>query len=107
MPKSTAFYNPNKAQLQSPRKNEIRLAQILVTPQQAAPLHNLKNDKAQNDQQAHNKIQMIEYARCEQGEDFGRLRRIIRKIQIMRRTEGTSGLYRESALDKANPELKK
>jgi peptidyl-prolyl cis-trans isomerase SurA len=45
------FYNANKASFNLP-ENKVRLAQILVTPTTEPTVNNLKNDKAQNDQQA-------------------------------------------------------
>lgn len=63
----TDFYNSNKASFNLP-ENKVHLAQILVTPSADGTVTNLKNDKAQNDQQAQSKIKMIEL-RIRQGED--------------------------------------
>ena len=38
------------------------MAQILVTPQPDPNVHNLKNDKAKNDEEAKRKIQALEVA---------------------------------------------
>src|ERR1700685_1726129 len=46
----TAFYNANKASFNL-AENKVRLAQILVTAAPDPSVNNLKNDKAQNDQQ--------------------------------------------------------
>src|SRR5579863_3380222 len=50
-----AFYNSNKAGFNLP-ENKVHLAQILVTSFPEVNINNLKNDKAQTDQQAQNKI---------------------------------------------------
>ena len=47
----------------------MHLAQILVTPNPDPNVRNLKNDKAQNDEQARKKMDML-VARLKQGEDF-------------------------------------
>lgn len=99
-----AFYNTNKASFNLP-ENRIHLAQILVTPTAQATILNLKNDKAQSDEQARNKIQMIEL-RIRQGEDFGTLAQNYSEDQFAA-NGGDVGFVPESALDKANPELRK
>jgi len=100
----SAFYNANKASFNLP-ENRIHLAQILVTPTPDPSITNLKNDKAQNDEQARNKIQMIEL-RIRQGEDFGTLAQNYSEDQFAA-NGGDVGFVPESALDKANPELRK
>ncbi len=100
----SAFYNANKASFNLP-ENRIHLAQILVTPSPDSSITNLKNDKAQNDDQARNKIQMIEL-RIRQGEDFGTLAQNYSEDQFAA-NGGDVGFVPESALDKANPELRK
>ena len=100
----SAFYNANKASFNLP-ENRIHLAQILVTPAPDPSITNLKNDKAQNDEQARNKIQMIEL-RIRQGEDFGTLAQNYSEDQFAA-NGGDVGFVPESALDKANPELRK
>ncbi|MBV9301545.1 MAG: peptidylprolyl isomerase [Acidobacteriaceae bacterium] len=99
-----AFYNSNKATFNL-SENQVRLAQILVTPTPDANVHNLKNDKAQSDQQARNKIQMIEL-RLRQGEDFGALAQNYSE-DASAANGGDLGFVPESTLDKANPELRK
>lgn len=99
-----AFYNANKGSFNLP-ENKIRLAQILVTSTPDANISNLKNDKAQNDQQARNKIQMLEL-RIRQGEDFASLAQAYSEDQFAA-NGGDVGFLPESALDKANPELRK
>lgn len=100
----TAFYNANKANYNQ-AENTMRLAQILVTPQPDPNVHNLKNDKAQNEEQARNKIQMIEM-RLRQGDDFGKLAQNYSEDSSSA-NGGDLGVVPESALGKANPELRK
>ena len=64
----TDFYNANKSSFNFPEP-QVHLAQILVTPTPDPNVRNLKNDKAQNDEQARKKIEML-VARIKQGEDF-------------------------------------
>ncbi len=99
-----SFYNANKASFNLP-ENKVRLAQILVTSNPDPNVNNLKNDKAQNDQQARNKIQMLDM-RIRQGEDFGQLAQSYSEDQFAS-NGGDVGFVPESALDKANPELRK
>ncbi len=101
----TAFYNANKANYNL-AENRIRLAQILVTPTPDPDVHNLKNDKAQNDEQARNKIQMIEL-RLRQGEDFAAIAQNYSEDPKSGPNGGDLGYIPESALDKTNPELRK
>ncbi|MDQ2776809.1 MAG: SurA N-terminal domain-containing protein [Acidobacteriota bacterium] len=101
----TAFYNANKANYNL-AENRIRLAQILVTPTPDPDVHNLKNDKAQNDEQARNKIQMIEL-RLRQGEDFAAIAQNYSEDPKYGPNGGDLGYIPESALDKTNPELRK
>jgi len=100
----SAFYNANKASFNLP-ENNVRLAQILVTPNPDPSVNNLKNDKAQNDTQAKKKIQLLAM-RVRQGEDFGQLAQSYSEDQYAA-SGGDVGFVPESALDKANPELRK
>jgi peptidyl-prolyl cis-trans isomerase SurA len=100
-----AFYNTNKASFNL-AENKVRLAQILVTPGPDPNVNNLKNDKAQNDQQARAKIQMIDM-RVRQGEDFGTLAQNYSEDSNTAPNGGDLGFVPESALDKANPDLRK
>ncbi len=99
-----AFYNANKASYNLPEAR-VHLSQILVTSSPDPNISNLKNDKAQNDQQAHNKIQMIDL-RVRQGEDFATLAQSYSE-DASAANGGDLGFVPESALDKANPELRK
>ena len=63
-----AYYNKHKAEFNL-IEPQYHLAQILVTSQPNPQVHNLKNDKAQNEAEARKKVQMIMH-RLESGEDF-------------------------------------
>lgn len=98
------FYNSNKGTFNL-AENQVRLAQILVTAKPDPNIHNLKNDKAQTDEQARNKIQMVQL-RLRQGEDFGTLAQNYSE-DASASNGGDLGFVPESTLDKANPELRK
>jgi peptidyl-prolyl cis-trans isomerase SurA len=100
----TAFYNKNKASFNVP-EDRIHLAEILVTPSPDPNVSNLRNDKAQNDEQARRKIQMIEL-RLKQGEDFSMLAQNFSEDPSAA-NGGDLGFVAESALNNANPELRK
>ncbi len=99
------FYaaNKNNFNLAEP---QIHMAQIVVTPQPDPNVHNLKNDKAQDEEQAVKKINSI-YQRLEQGEDFAMLAQNFSEDQDSAAAGGDLGFIRESALDKASPDLRK
>jgi peptidyl-prolyl cis-trans isomerase SurA len=99
------FYNANKASFNLVEP-QIHLAQILVTPTPDANVHNLKNDKAQNDEQARDKVEMLEN-RLRQGEDFGMLAQSFSEDPSFAANGGDMGAVPQSSLDKANPELRK
>ncbi len=101
----TAFYNANKATFNL-AENQVRLAEILVTPRPDPNIRNLKNDKAQNDDQARNKIAMLQM-RLRQGEDFGTLAQNYSEDPTYASNGGDMGFVPESALDRANPQLRK
>jgi peptidyl-prolyl cis-trans isomerase SurA len=100
-----AFYNANKGSFNL-AENKVRLAQILVTPTTDSNVNNLKNDKAQTDQQARSKIQMIEM-RVHQGEDFATLAQNYSEDANTAPNGGDLGFVGESALEKVNPELRR
>ena len=99
-----AFYKANKSGFNL-AENKIRLAQILVTNTPATNVNNLKNSKAQNDQEAKNKIQMLEM-RLRQGEDFASVAQNYSEDQGAA-NGGDVGFIPESTLDQANPEVRK
>lgn len=99
------FYNANKAgfNLAEP---QVHMARILVTPQPDPNVRNLKNDKAQNDDQARKKITMLE-ERLRKGEDFAMLAQNYSEDPNTANNGGDLGFIPESSLEKANPELRK
>ena len=84
----------------------MHLAQILVTATPDPNVRNLKNDKAQNDEQARKKIAML-LQRIRQGEDFAMLAQGYSEDPNSSPNGGDLGFIAESALDRANPELRK
>ena len=101
----TDFYNANKSSFNFPEP-QVHLAQILVTPTPDPNVRNLKNDKAQNDDEARKKIDMLA-ARMRQGEDFAMLAQNYSEDTASAPNGGDLGFVPESALEKANPELHK
>jgi len=100
----TDFYNTNKSSFNFPEP-QVHLAQILVSPTPDANVRNLKNDKAQNDEQARKKIDML-VARLRQGEDFVTLAQNFSEDPTTAPNGGDLGFVPESALEKANPEIR-
>lgn len=101
----TDFYNSNRASFNLVEP-QIHMAQILVTPAPNPEVRNLKNDKAQNDEQAQKKIQNL-LARIRQGEDFAQLAQNYSEDPASAQNGGDLGFISESALDRASPELRK
>ena len=101
----TDFYNSNKTSFNFPEP-QIHLAQIMVTPNPDPNVRNLKSDKAQNEEQARKKIEML-MARLKQGEDFAQLAQNFSEETTSAPNGGDLGFVPESALEKANPELRK
>ncbi|MBS1874879.1 MAG: peptidylprolyl isomerase [Acidobacteria bacterium] len=99
------FYNANRASFNL-IEPQIHMAQILVTPAPNPDVHNLKNDKAQNDEQAMKKIQNL-LARIRQGEDFAQLAQAYSEDPASAQNGGDLGFIAESALERASPELRK
>jgi peptidyl-prolyl cis-trans isomerase SurA len=101
----TEFYNANRASFNL-AEPQVHIAQILVTPAPDPNVRNLKGDKAQNEDQARKKIQMLE-ARLRQGEDFSMLAQNYSEDPNTSTNGGDLGFIPESALEKANVELRK
>jgi peptidyl-prolyl cis-trans isomerase SurA len=99
------FYNANKASFNL-AEPQVHLAQILVTPYPDPEVRNLKNSKAQNDNEAKAKIQEIE-ARLKRGDDFAMVAQNYSEDPNSARNGGDMGYIGESSLEKANPELRK
>ena len=99
------FYNANKAgfNLAEP---QVHLAQIVVTPMPDPNVRNLKNSKAQNEQEAKTKALDL-MARLKRGEDFNMLAQNFSEDPNSAANGGDMGFVPVSALDKANPELRK
>ena len=101
----TNSYNANKANFNL-AEPQIHMAQIMVTPFPDPNVHNLKNSKAQNDKDARTKIEDIA-ARLGRGEDFAMLAQNYSEDPASAPNGGDLGFVPESALEKANPELRK
>ena len=101
----TDFYNTNKASFNFPEP-QTHLAQIVVTSSPDPNVRNLRNDKAQNDDQARKKIDMLA-ARMRQSEDFATLAQNFSEDSQSSPNGGDLGFVPDSAFDRANPEIKK
>lgn len=101
----TEFYNTNKANFNLVEP-QVHLSQILVTPAPNPEVRNLKNDKAQNDEQARKKAEML-LARIRQGEDFAMLSQNYSEDPASAQNGGDLGFITQSGLDKASPDLRK
>jgi peptidyl-prolyl cis-trans isomerase SurA len=99
------FYAANRSMFNFPEPR-LDIAQILVTPSPDPNVHNLKSDKAKNDAEARQKIEMI-LNRARQGEDFGMLAQNYSEDPNSAPNGGDLGFIPESALEKASPELRK
>ena len=99
------FYTANKASFNL-AEPQIHMAQILVTPTPDPNVRNLKNDKARDEEQARKKIQSIA-ARLRQGEDFAMLAQNYSEDPNSSQNGGDLGFVPESALEKANVELRR
>jgi peptidyl-prolyl cis-trans isomerase SurA len=101
----TDFYNANKASFNL-AEPQVHMARIMVTPRPDPNARNLKNDKAQTEEQARKKIAMLD-ARIRQGEDFAMLAQNYSEDPNSTPNGGDLGFIPESALEKANVELRK
>ncbi len=99
------FYNSNKASFNL-AEPQIHMAQILVTPSPDPNVRNLKNDKAQDDEEARKKIDSL-YQRLRMGDDFSSIAQNYSEDPNSSQNGGDLGFIPESALDKANAELRK
>jgi len=90
------FYNQHKAEfnLIAP---QYHLAQILVTTQPNPQVHNLKNDKAQNEAEAKKKVLMLLNS-LERGEDFATLAKNYSEHPDTAATGGDLGFIAENSL---------
>ncbi len=101
----TDFYNANRASFNL-AEPQVHLAQILVTANPDPNVRNLKNDKAQNEEQARQKIVTVE-ARLKQGEDFAMVAQNYSEDPGTAPNGGDLGFVPESALEKAHVDLRK
>lgn len=100
------FYIANKASFNL-AEPQIHMAQILVTAAPDPTVRNLKNDKAQDEDQAKKKIDNL-YARLRQGEEFSMLaQNYSEDPNGSAQNGGDLGFVPESALERANAELRK
>ncbi len=99
------FYNQNRASFNRAEPT-LHLAQIVVSSVPDPSVRNLKNDKAQNDEQARKKIQMIE-SRLKQGEDFSMLAENFSEDANTAPNGGDLGFVPLSAFEGSSPEIRK
>ncbi|MBM3753503.1 MAG: peptidylprolyl isomerase [Acidobacteria bacterium] len=99
------FYAANRASFNLAEPT-VHLAQILVTPNPDAEFRNLKNDKAQDDDQARRKMQNIEQ-RLRSGEDFSMLAQNYSEDPGSSANGGDLGFVAESSLAKASADLRR
>ena len=99
------FYANNKSGFSFPEP-QVHMSQIMVTPMPDPNVRNLKNDKAQTEEQAKQKMENI-LARLKQGEDFAVVAQNLSEDPNSAQNGGDLGFVPESALEKANPELRK
>ncbi len=99
------FFNANKGSFNRAEPT-IHLAQILVTAGPDSNVRNLRNDKAQNDEQAKKKIEMLE-TRIRQGDDFAMLAENFSEDPDTAPNGGDLGFLPVSAFDKSSPEVRK
>ncbi|HEX4136142.1 MAG TPA: peptidylprolyl isomerase [Bryobacteraceae bacterium] len=99
------FYNANRGSFNLPEP-QVHMAQILVTAQPDPNVHNLKNDKAKNEEEAVRKMQALE-SRLKQGEDFAMIAQNYSEDPATTPNGGDLGFLGESSFDKTSPELRK
>jgi peptidyl-prolyl cis-trans isomerase SurA len=93
----TNYYNAHKGEFNL-IEPQYHLAQIWVTTTPNPQVHNLKNDKAQNEAEARKKIQMI-VNRLDSGDDFGTLAMNYSEDSETSGNGGDLGFTPESALN--------
>jgi len=95
------YYNAHKAEFNL-IEPQYHLAQIWVTTQPNPQVHNLKNDKAQNEPEAHKKIEMINN-RLDSGDDFATLAMNYSEDPETSTNGGDLGFQPESSLRNTDP----
>jgi peptidyl-prolyl cis-trans isomerase SurA len=97
----TNYYTAHKGEFNL-IEPQYHLARILVTAMPNQQIHNLKNDKAQNEADAHKKIQMI-LNRLDSGDDFGTLAMNYSEDAETSASGGDLGFAQESSLRNTDP----
>ncbi len=95
------YYNAHKSEFNLVEP-QYHLAQIFVTTTANPQVHNLKNDKAQNESDARKKIQMI-VNRLDSGDDFGTLAMNYSEDTETSGNGGDLGFTPESSLKNTDP----
>jgi peptidyl-prolyl cis-trans isomerase SurA len=95
------YYNAHKAEFNLVEP-QYHLAQIFVTATPNPQVHNLKNDKAQNEADARKKIQML-VNRLDSGDDFGTLAMNYSEDTETSGNGGDLGFTPESSLKNTDP----
>jgi len=95
------YYNAHKTEFNL-IEPQYHLAQIFVTPVPNPQVHNLKNDKAQNEADARKKIQTL-LNRLDSGDDFATLAMSYSEDPETSGNGGDLGFTPESALQRTDP----
>src|ERR1700674_4433000 len=95
------YYNAHKAEFNLVEP-QYHLAQVFVTTTPNPQVHNLKNDKAQNEADARKKIQML-VNRLDSGDDFGTLAMNYSEDTETSGNGGDLGFTPESSLKNTDP----
>jgi len=97
----TNYYNAHKAEFNL-IEPQYHLAHIFVTTTPNPQVHNLKNDKAQNEAEARKKVQML-VNRLDSGDDFGTLAMNYSEDPESSSNGGDLGFAPESSLKNTDP----
>lgn len=100
----SAYYNQHKSEFNLVEP-QYHLARIVVTTQPNPQIHNLKNDKAQNETQAKQKIQEL-LNRLQSGEDFATLAMNFSEDPDTASNGGDMGFVPESAFRSMDPQVR-
>jgi peptidyl-prolyl cis-trans isomerase SurA len=95
------YYNAHKGEFNL-IEAQYHLAQIYVSPQPNPQVHNLKNDKAQNEADARKKVQMLAN-RLDSGDDFATLAMNYSEDTETSGNGGDLGFTPESSLQRTDP----
>jgi peptidyl-prolyl cis-trans isomerase SurA len=95
------YYNAHKSEFNL-IEPQYHISQIFVTPAPNAQVHNLRNDKAQNEADARKKIQMITN-RLDSGDDFATLAMNYSEDPETSGNGGDLGFTPESSLKNTDP----